>query len=73
MEELIKMALTGKYMPLEFMVAARHVPGYDKEAAFHIENQYFDNKGFPITDEEGVKETEVRKESKKVSYGDPDG
>lgn len=52
MVDLIKLALSGDYMPLEFMVAARHVPGYNIEKANHIENQYFDGKGFPIIDEE---------------------
>ena len=54
MEDLIKLALTGDYNPLEFVTAARHVPGYDEKIASHLENQYFGPTGFPITDEEGI-------------------
>ena len=54
MEDLIKLALTGDYSPLEFVTAACHVPGYDKEIAYHLENQYFGPTGFPITNEEGL-------------------
>ena len=52
MVNLIELALSDDYMPLEFVIAARHVKGYDVEKAVHLENQYFDNKGCPITDEE---------------------
>ena len=54
MDKLTQLAATGKYSPIEFIIAARQVPGYDSEAAEHLENQYFDTKGFPITDEAGI-------------------
>ena len=45
---LIKLAQTGDYMPMAFLIAMRHHPGYKIEDAPHIENQWFDGKGFPM-------------------------
>lgn len=56
MEDLIKLAKTGNYSPLEFLVAARYAPGYDVAKAVHLENQYFDSDGKPISNEEHKEE-----------------
>ena len=45
-------ALTGDFHPLAFITAARHVPEYKSADAHHLENQYFNSNGFPITDKE---------------------
>lgn len=50
---LVAIAKSGVVPPLHFIIAARQIPGYDPGKAHRIENQYFDNDGFPITDEEG--------------------
>ncbi len=47
---LEKLAREGNIAPLFFVIAARQVPGYDVKKAEHMENQYFDGKGYPITD-----------------------
>ena len=49
-QELEKLARAGNIAPLFFVIAARQVPGYDIQKAERMENQYFDNKGFPISD-----------------------
>lgn len=50
MLDLIKLAQSGEFTPLDFVIAARHISGYNLEAAAHIENQYFDGNGYPISD-----------------------
>ena len=49
---LIEMAYTGKFTPLDFMNAVRHIPGYVEAQAPNLEAQYFTSKGWPMTDEE---------------------
>lgn len=51
-QDLEKLARTGEIAPLFFVIAARQVPGYDIKAAKRMEDQYFDGKGFPVTDED---------------------
>ena len=49
---LIEMALTGKFTPMDFIVAARNIYGYDEKQAPNLEAQYFNERGWPMTDEE---------------------
>ena len=49
---LIEMAYTGRYTPLDFVNALRHIPGYDEKQAPNMEAQYFNSNGWPMTDEE---------------------
>ena len=51
MSRLIELALTGAYTPMEFCVAARHVPGYDLLQAPQLEAQLFDCHGWPKKEE----------------------
>ena len=48
--ELLKLALSGNYNPMDFVIAARHVPDYDATKAKHLENQWFNSIGFPMLD-----------------------
>ena len=51
-DHLIYLAQAGTFSPIDFVVAARSCPGYAAEKAKHLEEQYFDTKGLPITDEQ---------------------
>lgn len=48
MVNLLKLAITGEYTIFDFIIAARHVPGYSKEDAAYIEAQWFNSEGRPI-------------------------
>lgn len=45
---LIELALSGKYSPMDFMIALRHCPTYNKEDAPYLERQVWGSDGLPI-------------------------
>lgn len=47
--ELIEMAKTGKYLPIEFVMALYHIPGIKSENLSHIGDQWFNKEGVPVT------------------------
>ena len=50
LEYLISLAKDGALRPIDFIIAAKYCPGYDKDKAMHLEEQYFDTHGQPISD-----------------------
>lgn len=52
MTNLITLAKKGEFRTIDFVIAARYCKGYDEKKAKHLEEQYFDTYGNPITDKE---------------------
>ena len=51
-DALFRLAQSGMVAPILFVVASNMVPGVDKEAAVHLNKQWYNNKGFPTRTEE---------------------
>jgi hypothetical protein len=51
---LFRLAKAGQFSPMDWVIAARHVPGYLPKNAPMMEEQWFGNDGFPVPDKKMV-------------------